>query len=116
MKIIQDLGKCVMRILWLGNVLLPSFCRRLGREVEQSGGWMVQLSDALDENTEVNFFYCAPLPMKEKIKKIKFGQSSIFYGFSYENWNQAEYDKSVEEIFKRIILQVKPDIVHIFGT
>lgn len=105
-----------MKVLWLCNVLIPQVSEKLGMESGSGGGWMNQLADLMDESEEIELGICAPYAGRQKLTRVAWGVGSVFYGIKKDNWKPWIYDKSIEKEFEKILLDFKPDIVHIFGT
>lgn len=105
-----------MKVLWLCNVIIPQVSDKLGMESGSGGGWMNQLADLMDESEEIELGICAPYAGRKKLTKVTWGMRSVFYGFNKDKWEPWIYDESIEKEFGEILLDFKPDIVHIFGT
>lgn len=104
-----------IKVLWLCNIIVPEIQKMLGMPEGNSGGWIVNTLDMLSNDDRFEIGYCAPLKSDKKVVDIKY-KNIHFWGFNKKNWQPHVYDKSVEEIFKGIIADFQPDIVHIFGT
>ncbi len=110
-----------MKILWLCNIMLPKIAESEGMEAGNKEGWLTGLSDEILRRKELHMelAVCFPvgkecLPENGILKGTCEGLS--YYGF-YEDVANAEiYDSRIEEILRKIIEEVKPDMVHIFGT
>lgn len=105
-----------MKVLWLCNVIIPQISSDLGIEIENGGGWLTQLADMLDKVDNIELGICAPYRQGRELTKKKWGHNSIFWGFQNQMWNPCRYDSSLEVLFRGIIEEFNPDIVHIFGT
>lgn len=105
-----------MRILWLCNVIIPEVSKKLGVSTGTGGGWINQIADIFDKREDIELCLVAPYLIGKELTYIKWGNKSEFYGFQKKKLNPCKYDKSVEAIFRTIIENFKPDIVHIFGT
>lgn len=105
-----------MKVLWLCNVIIPQVCRELNMSEENSGGWLNQLADYLDQSNEVELCLCAPYMKGNELTQVNWGRNSSFYGFQKKIIAPHKYDSSLEAVFAEIIKRVTPDIVHIFGT
>ncbi|MDD5939585.1 MAG: glycosyltransferase family 4 protein [Lachnospiraceae bacterium] len=112
-----------MRILWLCNIMLPRFARAMGVPYSNREGWLTGCYERLireprrggSDEKLVELGVCCPVPQPlGACKEIVDGVT--FYGF-LENLSAPEvYDSSLEERFRAVIRDFKPDIVHIFGT
>lgn len=92
-----------MRILWVCNVVLPVIAQKEKIAKAHGGGWLVGLSSDLANSDNISLTVC--FPSKQRLKGRT--QNIEYYSF---NSNSAEAD------FVNIINEVKPDIIHIFGT
>ena len=107
-----------MKVLWVCNIMLPEIAKALGREAEPVGGWMSGLLQGLlhlrQEDTypeiAVAYLECGQENVQGRAGDI------IYYGFSQKEMILLQYDKEVEDRFRWIMDDFKPDIVHIFGT
>lgn len=104
-----------MKVLWLCNIILPQISIDLKLPLEVSGGWLTGLLESLEGNTQVELGICFPLYYENRIiigclKNIK------YYGFPKKKAKPSTYEKEIEDYFEAIILDFKPDIIHIFGT
>jgi glycosyltransferase involved in cell wall biosynthesis len=104
-----------MKILWLCNIILPNIAHQLSKPVTNGGGWLVGLSNDLKEIIDIELIICFPVYDEEKIIKGKCGALN-YYGFPKKITDPTKYEKDVEEHFRAILEEVKPDIVHIWGT
>lgn len=105
-----------MRILWLCNVIIPKVAVKLGESAGTGGGWITGLSDIFDKREDIELCLVAPYLAGKELTQVKWGNKSKFYGFQKRILDPCIYDESVEDTFRNIIKEVKPDIVHIFGT
>ena len=101
-----------MKVLWIVNMVLPELAKHLGVQTSASGTWMIDLSNGLSkqENVElaVACVYGKKFQKIELNKKIYYlipggGKKMLFYNKSTTYWDKVEAD-------------FKPDIVHIHGT
>lgn len=92
-----------MKILWVCNVALPKIAERERLAASFGGGWLVGLSEDLVKNSEIQLIICFPNSNKIASKDI----SPSYFSFN---------PKSAREDFESIILETKPDVIHIFGT
>lgn len=104
-----------MRVLWLCNVVAPQFRTSLGLSAGVGGGWIEETLELLIEKGNCEIAYCAPLKGADEITRAEY-RGVKFFGFSKQEWQPEKYDISVEKVFRRILDEFQPDIVHIFGT
>lgn len=112
----EEINISGMKVLWLCNVIIPQVSDKLGMESGSGGGWMNQLADLMDESEKIELGICAPYAGRQKLTKVTWGKGSVFYGFNKDKSEPWIYDESIEKKFETILLDFKPDIVHIFGT
>lgn len=101
-----------MRILWITNTIFPELSKSLGSKSPVVGGWMYGLASAIS-NHGISLTVVTSRP------NIVEHHTSI-NGTEYILLNRqkpvTEYDKSLENSWRKIIELVKPDVVHIHGT
>lgn len=106
-----------MKILWVCNVIPSYVSKCIGLEGNSGGGWIECLGEAMDGNPEIEFALCANYQQSAAdIYKAFWGNGSIFYGFRKARIQNHEYDDTLEGLFRQIIQEFSPDILHIFGT
>lgn len=103
-----------MKILWLTNIPLPESSLLLNEKPMPYGGWLVNASKQLSENDFCELAIAFP---KDNIDnyKLLYGETIKYYLFPrIKNRDKSSIGNNVH--LTRIIDEVKPDIVHIFGT
>lgn len=103
-----------MNILWIVNIQLPEASLMMNEKPNPFGGWLVNLSQILAQNEDVNLHIAFPKKGLEDIEVLK-GRRITYYTFSpikVNDFNKIKYNKQFEKIIKNI----QPDIIHIFGT
>lgn len=103
-----------MKILWLINVPLPEVSVLMGENETPFGGWLITAAKDLSAKKDIELIVLFPSSRVNRFKKIK-GEKITYYAFRQVN---DEDKKLIEDnsILKDIINEVKPDIVHIYGT
>ncbi len=112
-----------MKIVWLVNTILPQIAEAEGIQRANTGGWTYELSGLLsaDSGLELTVLY----PRKEGTakktgadEKIVIGKAgNIRYaGFSEPAIAELSYNREREESFRGILREIRPDVVHIWGT
>lgn len=99
-----------MKILWLINIMLPEISKVLNKKIVNSGGWLITLSEMIQQKGQNELVICYP---DSETKKVKL-DNSIAYGFKYDDREQNI--KKMEIEFGKILRREKPDIIHIWGT
>lgn len=103
-----------MDILWLINVPLPEASHLMGEEPLPFGGWLINASKDLANNEGIELSIAFPSNKANKFKELK-GEKINYYPFIPVKENDSkviEYNES----FKMLLNNLKPDIVHIYGT
>lgn len=99
-----------MKILWLINIPLPEASLLMKDEQIPFGGWLVNTSQELIKEDGVELSIAFPKKGISKYKKI-IGSRVHYYAFE-----PVKKSRISNLEFEEIINEVKPDIVHIFGT
>lgn len=95
-----------MKVLWLVNIGLPEVMNLMKiKKSRPFGGWLINSSKKLSEENNIKLTLVFPDNKVKNIEKYK-GEKITYYAFR----------KSNKENFKKILEEVKPDIVHIHGT
>ena len=102
-----------MKILWLTNIPLPEASFLMNEKPLPFGGWLVNASNDLSENDEINLHIAFPFKGNYGFKQME-GKKLNYYAFSPIDTSQASNSNQVN--LDKIIKKVNPDLVHIFGT
>ena len=105
-----------MRIMWLCNSPLPEMYKIVDKKYS-SESWLVGISDALRRQDGIEFYYVFPQTRTQHTIRVKINNIS-FRGYYNYSKHGSPYitDRRNEENLGKIIRQIKPDIIHIFGT
>ena len=103
-----------MTVLWLVNIVLPEVSRLLNEQSVPYGGWLINSSESLSKLKKCELIIASPhksineytIISGEKIKYVLFESVKLRRGASIRSRN----------IFENILEEIKPDIVHIYGT
>lgn len=98
-----------MKVLWLCNSLLPQVAVDLGIKKTKPESWISGVYEKL-RASEIELCYL--FPHREQIHHAYDGNVFI----SYEEMKPEAFEKSQVTYFKSVLLQQKPDVIHIFGT
>lgn len=103
-----------MKILWLINIPLPEASQLLNQPLSPFGGWILSASKYLSMQGNVELFITFPTKKLTKYSSIK-GQNILYYPF------MLEHDSNIKRIncynyFIKLLQDLKPDLVHIYGT
>ncbi|WP_282938857.1 glycosyltransferase [Paenibacillus sp. RC67] len=103
-----------MNVLWLINVPLPEASILMNQEPTPFGGWLVNTSGKLAKQARLKLSIIFPNKETRNFELLQ-GENIKYYAFT------PVKDKDIEtagenSLFENILNEVKPDIVHIFGT
>ncbi|AZV55534.1 glycosyltransferase family 4 protein [Clostridium sp. AWRP] len=101
-----------MKVLWIGNIILPQIAEYEGIKEPVVGGWMVYLADLVSSIPETNLVY-----LFDDVKSRCGVVNKITY-YAVENKNERVGRRDEEYIQQliEIIQREKPDVIHIWGT
>lgn len=108
-----------MKLLWICNV--PTKRIELMQNMTQGtcvGGWLEGLSESLLANKDIELCYCYP---EYKNQKLDYGQKDNFkyYAIPISYYQATVYMQEQcksGEIYRKILIDEKPDVIHFFGT
>ena len=104
-----------MRILWLCNILLPAAAEALDLKASNKEGWLSGICDVVKSNPEFELAIAFPVPAEYDCRFfIKDG--IVYIGFYEDTTHPEIYDEALEGRLQKILDEIKPDMVHIFGT
>lgn len=103
-----------MNILWLTNVPLPEFSQLMNEKPTPFGGWLDNASIQLSEDKRIKLSITFP---KTGLNDVLVNDVLVVEGdkIKYYAFQPANENKLTNKL-GWILDQVKPDIVHIFGT
>lgn len=112
-----------MRVLWVCNIAIPSIATQLDLPVSNREGWLTGLLEKISLKPISDRFTLAvafPVDGTGVVINRELTMSEYCrikaYGFGEKIDKPYIYDETLEETFKVIIDDFKPDIVHAFGT
>lgn len=101
-----------MKVLWFTQVIFPDLSVALNINKTVVGGWTYSLAKEL-VLTELELHVVATSPDLNDFNKPI---NQINYHVLNSNKSILHYDVSLEDKFKRLVNEVKPDVIHIHGT
>lgn len=103
-----------MKVLWLTNIILPEASQLMNEKSTPFGGWLVSASVRLSNEKEISLSIAFP---KNKLKDVEVlkGDKINYYVFPPVSAKDIRSNKP-NAYLSDILDQVKPDIVHIFGS
>ncbi len=105
-----------MKVLWITNILFPeadSLLKGSG-ELKASGGWMLGAAEALLQCGGVELYVASVSPKVNELTRLQ-GEKIVYYLLPSGKGNQR-INKEYEPCWKRVQVEVLPDVVHIHGT
>lgn len=102
-----------MKILWIVNTIFPYPAKKLDLTPTVFGGWLISLTEGLQQRKEIKELAIATVYNGEKL--IKYRDNNIIY-YLLPNKNINKYDYNLEKIWPQVTNEFKPDVVHIHGT
>lgn len=102
------------KLLWVCNMPLPDIQSIVGVRNHQEG-WLVGISNQIRRREDIDFYYAFP---QRKFKKVlrKTVNGIHFLGFYDLRENMYDIKQKNIEHWKALVEEIKPDIIHIFGT
>jgi len=95
--------------------MLPKIASKLKKTIDNGGGWLIGLSENISRIDGIELTICFPIYGENQIIKGK-TETYSYYGFPKKIARPYIYEKAVDEYLSLILNDVKPDIVHIWGT
>lgn len=102
------------KILWVCNTPLPDIQNLIGVK-NYNEGWLVGISNQLRKRDDIIFYYAFPQKKKNGIVKKTINRIN-FLGFYDNHKDLFRIKKENIKVFKSIIHEINPDVIHIFGT
>lgn len=104
-----------MKILWVCNIIPIQIAKKINLPIQNSGGWINILIEALRKNP--NYELTILFPISQKNNTYQGCIDRISYFSFFRNIKKSEkYDSNQKFFFKKILEQVNPQIIHIWGT
>ena len=103
-----------MKILWLTSIVLPEASLLMNEKATPFGGWFVSASVTLADEYGIKLSIAFPKKGISDVLVLK-EKKIMFYAFPQISEKKVRINKQ-NTYLKKILNQVKPDVVHIFGT
>lgn len=101
-----------MKVLWITNIPIMDGCGLVKRPQPKSGGWLTSLAKELIKDPTIELSIASvhkgPILIAKNIGRINY--------YMLPSKTLVKYNKSLEAIWKSIIDELRPDVVHIQGT
>ena len=101
-----------MRILWIVNIVMPELAEQLGIPIAASGSWLIDIADGISTGDNQIAIACVYGNKYEK----KEHNNKTYYLLPGNGKNLLFYTKKYEKIWKKIVEDFRPDVIHIHGT
>lgn len=101
-----------MKVLWLINYPLAMIAEKLKQKTNVNEGWLTGLANNLKRKKDISLVLCFPLLNENENGKI----GNIEYIGYADKKEKTIYKSDLKNIFKEILWQVKPDVIHIMGS
>lgn len=102
-----------MKVLWICNVPIPEAKGVMGDETQVRVSWLVGISKALRKKVDL---YIAYTSFERKEIAIGKGNQVTFIAIPRQYQAVNRFDKQLEDEFVKVYEQIKPDVIHVFGT
>lgn len=100
-----------MRLLWLCNSLLPEIASKISHKMGRPESWLIGIYEEIKQNPEITLNYLYPGDIQKK--SVTFGNAT-FIPFAMEH--KPVVSKEQVNHFCEILIDYRPDVIHIFGT
>lgn len=106
-----------MKVLWLCNQAIPVIARYLNKDAGNKEGWLAASSEKIlsEDDREFSLGVCFPVE-SEADARFQADLEVKAYGFYEDRVNFENYDAKLEDRFREVLKDFKPDVIHIFGT
>ncbi len=103
-----------MKVLWITNILFPYPSAKLNIEPPVGGGWMLASAYRLSKQQADMQLAIATVYKGREIKKYE--EDNIIYYLLPLKGNNTQYNKQLENLWRFVTDDFKPNLVHIHGT
>jgi len=101
----------MIRLLWVTNVANKEVSLLLNKEATYLGGWLTKTSKLLSNRDDFFLSMAFPAKIREKYQLVN-GEYITYFPFKKHN----KCCKAYQNIVMNILIESKPDLVHIHGT
>lgn len=103
-----------MKILWLTNIPLPEACELMNETPSPFGGWLINASKRLSTQENIELSIAFPKSQSKDVMQLT-GENINYFSFPTVGMKDESSIRDNSYI-KRIVRELKPDLVHAFGT
>ena len=104
-----------MKLLWLSNVPLPGAFPESEGSIPVICGWVNALAGELKKRPDIRLSVLYPTPRPEKAL-VREAEGIRHIGFYEPGEPLLAYPEWMEQRFREILEQEKPDLIHLWGT
>lgn len=104
-----------MKVIWLCNSILKHAANKFGMSEVMGISWIDSMIDRYYGKNEFNINIIFPMSNMENYDAIC-DKNITYYPFNNTNHLMHKYYQDIEIIFENMIKEIKPNIIHIFGT
>lgn len=102
-----------MKILWIVNEFFPSVSEKLNLPISLYGGWTFGLAERLKTIKEIELYV---ITVDQYHHLDHYENDGINYFVLKSSHPKIKYDKGLESKWRKVVLDISPNIVHIHGT
>ena len=103
-----------MKILWIVNMVLPKLAAYLNENKSASGTWLVELTESLSSNDDVELAIACVYG--NEFKKAEIDNITYYMLPNKSRHGLLFYNPALEQYWKQIDEEFNPDIINIHGT
>lgn len=100
--------------MWITNVAIPDIAKEMGNNFSNGGGWLINLSKQLVEMENIELCIVFPIDNKSEITS-GIVNNIKYFGVPLKKAS-TDFDGQKILLFRDIISEIQPDVVHIWGT
>lgn len=102
------------KIMWLCNTPLQEMREELGINISGES-WLQGISNQLRKQEDIELHYVFPQEKMQGVLKRQI-DGICFWGFCSNGGKEYEFSEKRRRQIKKIVQEINPDIIHIFGT
>lgn len=106
-----------MKVIWFTNFILPKVAPLLYQLPFAKEGWVTGMAEAIERKHDGGITLAIAFPVPRESDGWASEMDGVtYYGYYEDTANPDHYDVTVESRILKILMDFKPDLVHIFGT
>lgn len=103
-----------MKVLWITNIVLPPAVKAAGGKGTCFEGWLYSSLRKLSADKDYEFAV-ATVYKGKKVKRVE-AEGVTYYLLPLQGKPETEYNQHLEEYWRQVNVEFKPDVVHIHGS